>query len=119
MANGKIKADTLEHSTAGSLDTSYVVNGSSKAWNTTSLDGTTIYNSFNISSLSDTGTGLQDHNVTNNFATTNHVPTFSVAGNYNQQWTSVLTTSSWRTNNFSGSAYVDIQIRTVSSGDLA
>ena len=28
MANGKIKADTLEHSTAGSLDTSYVVNGS-------------------------------------------------------------------------------------------
>ena len=28
MALGKIKADTLEHSTAGSLDTSYVVNGS-------------------------------------------------------------------------------------------
>ena len=32
MALGKIKADTLEHSTAGSLDTSYVVNGSAKAW---------------------------------------------------------------------------------------
>jgi hypothetical protein len=32
MANGKIKADTLEHSTAGSLDTQYVVNGSAKAW---------------------------------------------------------------------------------------
>ena len=32
MALGKIKADTLEHSTAGSLDTQYVVNGSAKAW---------------------------------------------------------------------------------------
>ena len=32
MALGKIKADTLEHSTAGSLDTSYVVNGSAKAY---------------------------------------------------------------------------------------
>ena len=30
MALGKIKADTLEHSTAGSLDTQYVVNGSAR-----------------------------------------------------------------------------------------
>ena len=37
MALGKIKADTLEHSTAGSLDTSYVVNGSAKAW--TNING--------------------------------------------------------------------------------
>jgi hypothetical protein len=29
---GKIIADQIEHSTAGSLDTSYVVNGSAKAW---------------------------------------------------------------------------------------
>jgi hypothetical protein len=28
---GKIIADQIEHSTAGSLDTSYVVNGSAKA----------------------------------------------------------------------------------------
>ena len=28
---GKIVADTLEHSTAGSLDTQFVVNGSAKA----------------------------------------------------------------------------------------
>jgi hypothetical protein len=32
MALGKIKADTLEHSTAGTVDTQYVVNGSAKAW---------------------------------------------------------------------------------------
>ena len=38
MALGKIKADTLEHSTSGSVDTKYVVEGSAKAWN--SFDGT-------------------------------------------------------------------------------
>jgi hypothetical protein len=35
---GKIIADQIEHSTAGSLDTSYVVNGSAKAW--VNFDGT-------------------------------------------------------------------------------
>ncbi len=29
---GKIVADTLEHSTAGSIATNFVVNGSAKAW---------------------------------------------------------------------------------------
>ena len=29
---GKIVADTLEHSTAGSIATNYVVEGSAKAW---------------------------------------------------------------------------------------
>ena len=32
MALGKIVADTLEHSTAGSIATNYVVEGSAKAW---------------------------------------------------------------------------------------
>ena len=31
MALGKIKADTLEHSTVGSVDTKFVVQGSGKA----------------------------------------------------------------------------------------
>ena len=58
MALGKIKADTLEHSTAGSLDTSYVVNGSAKASiNFTQVSTQTIRSSTNISSLADSGTG--------------------------------------------------------------
>jgi len=65
MANGKIKADTLEHSTAGSLDTSYVVNGSAKAW--VNLNGTgtiATRDSLNISGIVDGGTGLYDVSVT-------------------------------------------------------
>jgi hypothetical protein len=50
---GKIIADTLEHSTAGSLDTSYVVNGSAKAW-VAELNGSAVASeSFNFSSFTD------------------------------------------------------------------
>ena len=59
MALGKIKADTLEHSTAGSLDTSYVVNGSSKAWVRITGTGSPYASakSFNTSSVTDNATG--------------------------------------------------------------
>ena len=54
---GKIIADQIEHSTAGSLDTSYVVNGSAKAW--CNLNGTTFGNraGLNVASNTDNGTG--------------------------------------------------------------
>ena len=55
---GKIVADTLEHSTAGSIATNYVVKGSAKAL--IDFDGaasTTIDKSLNISGLVDNSTG--------------------------------------------------------------
>jgi hypothetical protein len=61
MAFGTLKADTLTHSTAGSVDTNYVVNGSAKAWvnfdtgdNPPVLDG-----SFGVSSLTDNATEIE------------------------------------------------------------
>ena len=54
---GTLKADTLTHSTAGSLATNFVVEGSSKAW--VSLNGTgtvAIRDSFNTASITDIGT---------------------------------------------------------------
>jgi hypothetical protein len=69
MALGKIKADTLEHSTAGSVDTSYVVNGSAKAWATHTQSGTyTLHDSLNVSSLTDDGTGKTFYNWTSNLS---------------------------------------------------
>ena len=57
---GKIIADTLEHSTAGSVTTDYVVNGSAKQW--VNFDGEesslSPRNSLNVSSLTDEGTGI-------------------------------------------------------------
>ena len=67
---GKIIADTLEHSTAGSLDTSYVVNGSAKVWvhinNINSV--ISVGNSLNTSSITDVQTGVNRTNYLNSFS---------------------------------------------------
>ena len=60
---GTIVADTLTHSTAGSIATNYVVEGSAKAW--VNFDGTgtvAARDSLNFSGLTDNGTG--DYTVT-------------------------------------------------------
>ena len=73
MALGKIKADTLEHSTAGSVDTQFVVNGSAKSW--WQVDGTStahINDSFNTSALTDNGTGDYTVTYSNNMGNVNY-----------------------------------------------
>ena len=70
---GKIVADQLEHSTAGSLDTQFVVNGSAKHWVT--IDGTgtvTALDSFNTSSVADTATARYTPAITNAFSDANY-----------------------------------------------
>ena len=55
---GKIIADILEHSTAGSVTTDYVVNGSAKVWVNFNGTGTiAARDSFNQSSLTDNAVG--------------------------------------------------------------
>ena len=67
MALGKIKADTLEHSTAGSVDTKFVVEGSAKSWTYITGDGTpAVADSFNTASLTDVQQGEVQSNFTNN-----------------------------------------------------
>ena len=64
---GTIIADTLTHSTAGSIATNYVVNGSAKAWANYSGSGTTLNDSLNTSSATDHGTGQYTTSWTNSF----------------------------------------------------
>lgn len=62
---GKIIADQIQSTTAGTLDTKYVVQGSAKFW--LSLNGTgtiAVRDSFNTSSVSDQGTGQYEPNFT-------------------------------------------------------
>ena len=87
---GKIIADTLEHSTAGSIATNYVVEGSAKAW--VNLNGTgtiAISDSLNHSSATDSATGKYVFNFTNSFGNTSYVSSglnnqVSPSGNYNR-----------------------------------
>ena len=93
MALGKIKADTLEHSTAGSLDTSYVVNGSAKAWARFNGTGTAaLDDSFNIASLNDNGTGDYTVNYTNSMNNDNYAKADG-GGHWSEQSTSDATGS--------------------------
>lgn len=74
---GTIAADTLTHSTAGSLTTDYVVNGSAKVWvNFTGITNTASRDSFNVSSLSDDATGRTTISISSSMAN----------GNYTGSW---------------------------------
>ena len=69
---GKIIADTLEHSTAGSVTTDYVVNGSAKAWCNFTGSGT-VEDSLNTSSITNNSTGNNTQNYTNSFNNASYV----------------------------------------------
>ena len=77
---GKIIADTLEHSTAGSVTTDYVVEGSAKVWHHYNQSGTiATVDSFNVSSVTDTQTGVARTAYTNSFANVG----YAVSGSHN------------------------------------
>ena len=76
---GTLKADTLTHSTAGSLTTDYVVNGSAKAWlNINQTSTQAIRESFNVSSIADNGTGLTTVTVSSAFANNDYLATIAL-----------------------------------------
>ena len=122
---GKIVADQLEHSTAGSLDTQYVVNGSAKAWSTFNASSGTPTNldNLNVSSLTDTATGRTTVNFTNSFTNASYATnaTNGGGGNKNAVYQSTATSSVLiRTQTMS--AQIDTDHDHVSSshhGDLA
>lgn len=65
-----------------SIPTTYVTNGSAKAWVTFDGTGTVAINdSFNISSLTDRGTGLYRTNFSSNMSSGEHVDAFSCREN--------------------------------------
>jgi len=74
---GTIIADTLTHSTAGSVTTDFVVNGSAKVWvHFDATSGTpTVQDSFNEDSITDSGVG----NFTINFINAMNNDDFSVS----------------------------------------
>ena len=116
---GTIAADTLTHSTAGSLGTQFVVNGSAKAWGNTSANGTTIDDSFNIASLTDTGTGQQQPFFTSSMSNAHYAVELNVTSNINQNWCQNIATGSFVSKSYTGSAFEDRAHLTTVHGDLA
>ena len=65
---GKIIADTIETGAGADISTSYVVNGSAKAWIVYDQSANTVRNSLNTSSIADTATGDFLRNHTSSFS---------------------------------------------------
>ena len=126
MALGKIKADTLEHSTAGTVDTQFVVNGSAKAHASYAGSGTSFSSSFNCSSAVDNGTGKYSVNLSSALSATAQVtPIGSCNVNGDSSTTAtttiVVSTSAYKTNtsNDQGSFTDAAGVFSVLMGDLA
>ena len=126
---GKILADQIEHSTAGSLDTQYVVNGSSKSWiklNGNGSDG--VFASLNVSSTSDEGTGDFDVTLTSSMDAADTYATLagerrSETVNHSVGFTNVTATTtsqySVQTTNSAGSSTDFYAMHVSLLGDLA
>ena len=72
---GTLKADTLTHSTAGSLATNFVVEGSAKSHVRFDMQADTITGSFNISGCIDNGSGESTNTLTNSMNDANYTLT--------------------------------------------
>ena len=103
---GKIIADTLEHSTAGSVTTDYVVNGSAKAW--VRFDPNTITDSNNYSSATDNSTGDFTFTFTSSLTDANFAVVYGGRG-------SAGTTGAFNSNANQGGANSASSCRTVGS----
>ena len=89
---GTIVADTLTHSTAGSITTNYVVEGSAKAWVNFNGTGTiAILSSLNTASLTDRGTGEYTANYSSNMSDANAVKFFSADGDNSSNYARIGT----------------------------
>ena len=124
---GKIIADQIEHSTAGSLDTSYVVNGSAKAWVNFNGTGTiATRDSLNVSGLVDNGTGDYTVNINNGMLNASYAVSVSSSSGAMSNTDTMINPYVWATgsvsvgsNNNSGSATDRSYLNFAIHGDLA
>jgi len=100
MANGTIAFDTLTTSdsvksgTEKSIDTSFVFNGSAKAWYDLDETGTAaLDDSFNCASLTDNGTGAFTIAWTNSMSNTTYASLFGGTSQTDTGTTAVATGS--------------------------
>ena len=121
MAFGIIKADTLTHSTAGSLATNFVVNGSAKVACRMNQSNNTFNHSFNASSITDGGTGKHTITFTNAMSDTNYAGSGCKSSTtYNYSLSITATNQFIMYNRNDSSTYSDSsQINAFAYGDLA
>ena len=76
--SSRLVVNQIQDSNAVNVDTTYVTNGSNKAWCNAGVAGN-LFDSFNVSTADDDGTGKIGINFTNLFDNATYVPTNSVS----------------------------------------
>ena len=118
----RIKNTSVYESDGGTSVTQNLVQGLIKVWHHGSLDGTTLEDSFNVGSMTDTGTGRQTVNLTNNMANVNYAPQTGVHfGQSRFLFMENVATSSYQstTYNSNDNGYTDANQNSQVTGDLA
>ena len=126
---GTIVADTLTHSTAGSIATNYVVDGSAKSWLKMNGTGTiALADSLNVTSIGDNGTGDYVQNYVTSFSNANYSLTGGGGRQTDGEWRGIsfgeetssntaVTSSSWN-----GSSVIQADVNLIATaifGELA
>ena len=76
----ELRVNTLKDASGNnSIATSFVANGSAKAWITFSGNGSTIRDSNNVASLVDDGTGIYSYNFVSNMGNTHYASNSSAS----------------------------------------
>ena len=125
-----LKVDTITGvSTAGSIavtgegnsTTTNLQQGLLKTFSLSAADGTSISDSFNISSLSDDGTGLQTFSLTNSMSSANYIAHSTGKNSLSGMITDSHATGSYRTvvRRFADQSLFDDIPQTSAIGDLA
>ena len=120
----ELRVNTLKDAAGNnSIATSFVAGGSAKAWAFTNNTGTTINDSFNISSLGDTDTGKQLLSFTSAMGNANYMSQ-ATANSSQNDWghagTITKSTSQCDTTAYdAGGSYADNRMDSCILGDLA
>ena len=94
-----------------SVDTTYVINGSAKAWASFNMVGTpSINNSLSVSSLADLGQGLPQINLTNSFSTVYYTTSGTVVGS-TESWSGTTLIANGNGNDANTTSYYRISCR--------
>ena len=118
---GTSTAGSIAVTGEGNSTTTNLQQGLAKTFSRSVADGTSLGDSFNISSLSDDGTALQTLSLTNNMSSANYAAHSTGTNSFGNMVTDSHATGNYRTavRRFSDQALFDDIAQTSAVGDLA
>ena len=116
---GVTTAGSISVTGEGNSTTTNLQQGLAKSWCNTNQSGAEIYDSFNIASLTDSGTGQQQPFFTNSMSNNRYAVELNVTSNINQTWCQNVATGGYVSKSYTGSAFEDREHLTTVHGDLA